>query len=53
MEDNYSVMCLKKAAFVDELNNYLTLLSPDPSNDVIIKYLQSRIAQLDIAMKKY
>jgi len=46
-------MCLKKAAFVDELNNYLTLLSPDPSNDVIIKYLQSRIAQLDIAMKKY
>ena len=32
MEDNYSVIALKKAVFVDELNNYLKVLSSEPEN---------------------
>lgn len=53
MTSNYSVDMLKKAAFVDELNNFLKLLPlDDHTNDLIIKYFEKRIKEIDSAYKK-
>jgi len=49
VDNNYSVMAIKKAAFVDELNNVLKVKSPDLTE--IIAYLEARIKELDNAMK--
>ena len=49
LQSNYSVDMLKKAAFVDELNNVLK--SPrnkkDNETDIIISYIEKRIKQID------
>jgi hypothetical protein len=47
---NYSVDSLKRAAFVDELNNKLLIMNPLPEIQVVISYLQQRIKEID---KKY
>ena len=47
---NYSVDFLKKAAFVDELNNVLIHVEKTVAKDIIVEYLKIRIAEID---KKY
>jgi hypothetical protein len=52
-EFNYSVDYLKRAAFVDELNNYLKVLDEDdvtPEIQDVMRYLESRVKEID---KKY
>ena len=47
---NYSVDYLKRAAFVDELNNCLKVLGGDditPEIQDVIKYLESRVKEID------
>lgn len=51
---NYSIDMLKKAAFVDELNNVLRVSNPiiDTNKSVVMKYLMDRIAEIDFKYKK-
>ena len=49
---NYSIAVLKKAAFVDELNNTLKISKCTDDNDIVIKYLEKRIAEINDAEKK-
>jgi hypothetical protein len=51
MHFNYSIEILKKSAFVDELNSRLKIYKDD-DNDIIIKYLEKRIAEINEAEKK-
>ena len=51
MDDCYSVNALKKAAFVDEIRNYINIQQEDPILEVVKKYLEERIKQLDAKMK--
>ncbi len=59
MKYNYSVEVLKKAAFVDELNNILKLYTPtgdDKNNNVntiVISYIEQRIKEIDNLVKLY
>ena len=59
MRYNYSVEVLKKAAFVDELNNILKLYTPtgDDKNDniniIVISYIEQRIKEIDNLVKLY
>jgi len=51
-DSNYSVDTLKKAAFVDELNNVLISMSDnDPQKRWIISYLNERIKEIDARYK--
>jgi len=51
-DSNYSVDTLKKAAFVDELNNVLISMSDnDPQKRWIMKYIQDRIKEIDARYK--
>ena len=43
---NYSVDALKKAAFVDEINNVLNVHNL-VDKDIIVGYLKNRIAEID------
>jgi hypothetical protein len=52
MNFNYSIAVLKKAAFVDELNNTLKISRGTTDNDIVIKYLEKRIAEINEAEKK-
>jgi hypothetical protein len=52
MHFNYSIAVLKKAAFVDELNNTLKISRVTNDNDIVIKYLEKRIAEINEAEKK-
>ena len=52
MHFNYSIALLKKAAFVDELNNTLKISRGTDANDIIIKYLEKRIAEITESEKK-
>lgn len=52
-EHNYSVDYLKRAAFVDELNNCLKVLNEDditPEIQDVMRYLEGRVKEID---KKY
>lgn len=52
---NYSVDMIKKASFVDELNNILRVLPSDKLDEAktaVIQYLESRIAEIDKRYKK-
>ena len=52
-EFNYSVDYLKRAAFVDELNNCLKVLNEDditPEIQDVMRYLEGRVKEID---KKY
>ena len=51
MNFNYSIEVLKKSAFVDELNSRLKILK-EKDNEIIIKYLEARIAEINEAEKK-
>lgn len=51
MDDCYSVNALKKAAFVDEIRNYIEVQKPDPLLEVIKMYLEQRIKELEAKMK--
>lgn len=49
-EHNYSVDYLKRAAFVDELNNCLKVLNEDditPEIQDVIYYLETRVKEID------
>lgn len=54
---NYSVDTLKKAAFVDELNNVLKVMvseAPDRVDESIVavmKYLEKRLKEIDTNYK--
>jgi hypothetical protein len=48
MDSSYSINALKKAAFLDELNN-LKIRYPELTE--IIKYFETRIKELDKIMK--
>jgi len=51
---NYSLDYLKRAAFTDELNNYLKVRKErnviNDNEEIVLKYLEERVAQID---KKY
>lgn len=51
MDDSYSVNALKKAAFVDEVRNYINIQKEDPVLEVVKKYLEMRIKELEAKMK--
>lgn len=51
MDDSYSVNALKKAAFVDEVRNYINVQKEDPVLEVVKKYLEMRIKELETKMK--
>jgi hypothetical protein len=44
--DNYSVDFLKKAAFVDELNNVLIHTEKTVAKDIIVEYLKLRVDEI-------
>jgi hypothetical protein len=49
MNFNYSVEVMKKYAFIDELNCRLKITwkaKNDSNNDIIIRYLEDRIAEI-------
>lgn len=49
MSFNYSVEVMKKYAFIDELNCRLKITwkaKDDSNNDIIIQYLEDRIAEI-------
>jgi len=51
-DSNYSVDTLKKAAFVDELNNVLISMSDnDPQKRWIVQYIKDRIKEIDARYK--
>jgi len=52
---NYSVEVMKKYAFIDELNCRLKITWEDKdntNNDIIIKYLEDRVAEIIEEEKK-
>ena len=51
MDDCYSINALKKAAFVDEIKNFIEVQKPDPLLEVIKLYLEQRIKELEAKMK--
>jgi len=44
---NYSVDALKKAAFVDELNNVLIHAEKTVAKDIIVEYLSIRVNDIN------
>jgi len=51
-DSNYSIDTLKKAAFVDELNNVLISMSDnDPQKRWVVQYIQDRIKEIDARYK--
>lgn len=50
---NYSIDVLKKSMFMDELNNLLSRHKNDETYQVIIKYLQERIKEIDEKYKNW
>ena len=44
---NYSIDCVKKSIFVDELNNLLLLLDDPQDQQIVIDYLKKRIKEID------
>jgi hypothetical protein len=44
---NYSVDALKKAAFVDELNNVLIHAEKTVAKDIIVEYLNIRVNEIN------
>ena len=59
MASNYSVDFIKKAAFVDELNNVLRVMEVEFPNLVdenivaVMTYLESRIKQIEVDHRSY
>jgi hypothetical protein len=54
-EHNYSIDYLKRAAFVDELNNCLKVLEEDdvtPEVVDVMQYLEKRIKEIDQKYKQ-
>lgn len=50
--NNYSVDTLKKAAFVDELNNVLIMMDDnDPQKRWVVEYIKSRLKEIDARYK--
>lgn len=47
MNFNYSVEISKKSAFVDELNNRLKIYKNTDDNEIIIRYLEKRIKEIN------
>jgi len=52
MNFNYSVEVMKKYAFIDELNCRLKIYKDTDDNNIIIQYLEKRIAEINEAEKK-
>ena len=51
-DSNYSVDTLKKAAFIDELNNVLISMSEnDPQKKWVVQYMKDRIKEIDARYK--
>jgi hypothetical protein len=49
---NYSIDTLRKAAFVDELNNVLILMDDnDPQKVWVVKYIKARLKEIDARYK--
>jgi hypothetical protein len=49
---NYSIDTLRKAAFVDELNNVLILMDDnDPQKKWVVRYMEDRIKEIDARYK--
>jgi hypothetical protein len=49
---NYSIDTLRKAAFVDELNNVLISMSEnDPQKRWVVQYMKDRIKEIDARYK--
>jgi hypothetical protein len=49
---NYSIDTLRKAAFVDELNNVLISMSEnDPQKRWVVQYMKYRIKEIDARYK--
>lgn len=48
---NYSVDYMKRAAFTDEINNYLKVRKErnviNDNEEIILKYLEERVKQID------
>lgn len=51
MDESYSINAMKKAAFVDEVKNFIEIQPHDPVLEVVKQYLEMRIKQLDSKMK--
>jgi hypothetical protein len=49
---NYSIEVMKKYAFIDELNCRLKINKLDVDNNIIIKYLEDRVAEIIEQEKK-
>lgn len=52
MNFNYSVEVMKKYAFIDELNCRLKIYKNTGDDEIIIRYLEKRIAEINEAEKK-
>ena len=51
-DSNYSVDTLKKAAFVDELNNVLIMMDDsDPQKVWVVEYIKARLKEIDARYK--
>jgi hypothetical protein len=48
---NYSVDVMKKAAFVDEVNNVLIHCQKTVASEIIIAYIKNRISEIDARHK--
>ena len=48
---NYSVEVMKKYAFIDELNSRLKIYRYTDDDEIIIRYLEKRIAEINEAEK--
>jgi hypothetical protein len=49
---NYSIDTLRKAAFVDELNNVLIMMDDsDPQKVWVVEYIKARIKEIDARYK--
>ena len=52
MNFNYAVEVMKKYAFIDELNCRLKIYKNTGDDEIIIRYLEKRIAEINEAEKK-
>lgn len=48
---NYSVDMLRKAAFVDEINNIMVYYENSVAKDIIMEYLKIRIDEITVRYK--
>ena len=49
---NYSIDTLRKAAFVDELNNVLIFMDDnDPQKVWVVEYIKARLKEIDARYK--